>query len=114
MYAAILSSIETGEYSWASNFDRFESILYRKVLTESNRAPDRDRDRDTRQEGCKRFCRDYNKLEGCPKTSPHPAWFGSGPSATKRTVYHYCAAYLIRDKTCKEHPEGHQDCPHRT
>ena len=35
MYAAILSSIETREYSWESNFDRFESILYRRVMTES-------------------------------------------------------------------------------
>ena len=29
MYAAILTSIETKEYSWESNFDRFETILYR-------------------------------------------------------------------------------------
>ena len=111
MYAAILSSIETREYSWESNFDRFESILYRKVF--SDRATDRDRDHKP-TEARKRFCRDYNKPEGCTKTSPHSTWFGSGPSATRKTVYHYCAACLIRDKTPREHPEGHPDCPHRT
>ena len=31
MYAAILTSIETKEYSWESNFDQFETILYRKA-----------------------------------------------------------------------------------
>ena len=111
MYAATLSSIDTREYSWESNFDRFESILYRKVLTDRNM--DRDHREARPQEGRKRFCRDYNKPEGCPRTSPHTVWFGSGPSATKRTVHHYCAACLIRDKTPREHPEGHTDCPHR-
>ena len=111
MYAAILSSIETREYSWESNFDRFESILYRKVLTDRN--TDREH-RDTRpQEGRKRFCRDYNRPEGCPRNSPHTVWFRSGPAATKRTVFHYCAACLIRDKASREHPEGHADCPHK-
>ena len=31
MYAAILTSIETAELSWESNFDRFENILYRRI-----------------------------------------------------------------------------------
>ena len=110
MYAAILSSIETREYSWESNFDRFESILYRRVLTE--RGGERDWEHKP-QEGRKRFCRDYNRPEGCPKNSPHTVWIGAGPSANKRMVYHYCAACLIRDKTPREHPEGHADCPHR-
>ena len=108
MYAAILSTIETREYSWESNFDRFESILYRRVLTEKGL------DREHKpQEGRKRFCRDYNKQEGCPKNSPHPVWFGTGAAATKRMVYHCCAACLIRDKAFREHPEGQGDCPHR-
>ena len=64
MYAAILSSIETREYSWESNFDRFESILYRKALTEASRGNNRS-DREHRQEGRKRYCKDYNK-DGCP------------------------------------------------
>ena len=34
MYAAILTPIETKEYSWESNFDRFETILYRKTWIE--------------------------------------------------------------------------------
>ena len=112
MYAAILSSIETRKYSWESNFDRFESILYRRILT--NKGMDRD-GRDHRpQEGRKRFCRDFNKPEGCPKNSPHPVWIGTGTTANKRMVYHCCAACLIRDKTFREHPEGHPECPHRT
>ena len=109
MYSAILSSIETREYSWESNFDRFESILYRKVLT------DRQVDREHRpSEGRKRFCRDYNKPEGCPKSSSHLVWIGSGPSASKKMVYHCCAACLIRDKATRDHPEGSGDCPHRS
>ena len=111
MYAAILSSIETREYSWESNFDRFKSILYRKALTEATR--NNERDRDHKQEGRKRYCRYYNR-EGCPKNSPHTVWMGTGPSAVKRTVFHCCAACLIRDRSFREHPEGHQDCPHRT
>ena len=110
MYAAILSSIETREYSWESNFDRFESILYRKVLTE--RHTDKDREHKP-TEGRKRFCRDYNRPEGCPKSSPHSVWFGNGPGSTKRLVCHCCAACLIRDKTMRDHPEGHAECPHR-
>ena len=112
MYAAILSSIETREYSWESNFDRFESILYRKVLTE--RYPDKEVRDHRQQEGRKRFCSDFNKPEGCPKNSPHPVWFGTGPASTKRMVYHCCATCLVRDRIMKDHPEGHQECPHRT
>ena len=108
MYAAILSSIETREYSWESNFDRFESILYRRALTERVGGHEH-----KPAEGRKRFCQDYNKPEGCSKNSPHMVWMGSGSSATKRTVYHCCAACLIRDKAVREHPEGHGDCPHR-
>ena len=112
MYAAILSSIETREYSWELNFDRFESILYRKALADRNTS---ERKREHRnQEGRKRFCRDYNRPEGCPRNSPHAIWTGSGPSAARRMVYHCCAACLIRDKVMKDHPEGHADCPHRT
>ena len=112
MYEAILTSIETREYSWESNFDRFETILYRKTWAEykpqhhDNRQP-------TESGGRKRYCRDYNKAEGCPKNSPHVVWMGTGPSAVKRTVYHYCAACLVWDRQQKEHPEGHPDCPHR-
>ena len=111
MYAAILTSIETREYSWESNFDRFESILYRKALMD--RTGDREHREHRPTEGRKRFCRDYNKPEGCPRNSPLTAWFGSGPTASKRTVFHYCAACLIRDKVPREHPEGHVDCPHK-
>ena len=93
MYAAILSSIETREYSWKSNFDRFESILYRKVL--ADRGVEHKEHRN--QEGRKRFCRDYNEPEGCPKSSPHSVWFGSGPSATRKMVYHCCVQHALSE-----------------
>ena len=111
MYAAILTSIETREYLWESNFDRFETILYRKVWVEHKNHGHNDRDRDTGSR--KHFCRDFNRPEGCPQNSPHMVWVGNGPLATKRTVYHYCAACLIRDKQQREHPKGHPDCPHK-
>ena len=108
MYAAILTLIETMEYSWSSNFDRFETILYRRVAMDyKNPTPNQG------QEGRKRYCKEYNK-EGCNKPSPHIAWLGSGPSAVKRMVHHYCATCLIKDRgQQREHPEGHQDCPFR-
>ena len=109
MYAAILTSIETREYSWESNFNRFETIPYRRAAMDSR---PHNENRHEVKEGRKRFCRDYNQ-EGCPKNSPHTVWIGNGPSAVKRLVYHYCAACLIRDKQHREHPEGHQDCPHK-
>ena len=109
IYAAILSSIETREYSWESNFDRFESILYRKVLTEKHFKKEH---KEQRPDSRKRFCRDYNKPDGCTKNSPHAVWSESGPNAVRKLVYHCCAACLIRDKVAREHPEGHQECPH--
>ena len=111
MYAAILSSIETGEYSWESNFDRFETILYKKSMTENKQASNERGDKGDPSR--RRYCRDYNRPEGCTKNSPHIVWSGSGSSAIKKMVYHYCALCLIRDKACKEHPEGHPECPHR-
>ena len=112
MYAAILTSIETKEYSWESNFDRFETILYRRTWGD-NRSAHHDTKHQDKEQGRKRYCREYNRPEGCPKNSPHPVWFGNGPSAVKRMVHHLCAACLIRDKQSREHPEGHPDCPHK-
>ena len=113
MYAAILTSIETKEYSWESNFDRFETILYRRTWADSKTSGGKHSDRERDTGGQKRFCRDYNKPEGYPKNSPHSVWFGSGPGATKRTMYHFCTACLIRDKQQRDHQEGHPDCPHK-
>ena len=107
MYAAILGSIETGEYSWESNFDRFETILYRRTQHETRPRQDRERGPDRRVW----YCRDYNK-EGCNKHAPHQAWFGTGSSAIKRQVIHACAACLLKERVTREHPEGHQECPH--
>ena len=89
MYAAILTSIETKEYSWESNFDWFESILYRRMAMEPRQPHIENKNKE--QGSRKRYCKDYNLPEGCPKNSPHIAWFGQGPSTIKRTVYHFCA-----------------------
>ena len=110
MYAAILSSIETGECSWESNFDRFKTILYKRAITESRP----NTGTTEKPEAAKRrFCRDYNRPEGCTKPSPHSVWSGSGITAVKKLVYHYCASCLIKDKKPREHPDGHPECPHR-
>ena len=69
MYAAILTSIDTKEYSWESNFDRFETILYRRAIID-NRSHNSETNRD-KEQGRKQFCRDFNKPEGCPRNSPH-------------------------------------------
>ena len=116
MYAAIVTSIETKEYSWESNFDRFETILYKKSMSENKNHSEfkAQGDREPRQDTRKRYCREYNRPEGCPKSSPHPAWFGAGQNTVKKTVYHFCATCLIRDRQQKEHPEGHPECPHRS
>ena len=113
MYAAILTSIETAEHSLESNFDRFETILYSRAMMSSKAHTDKEECREQKGETRKRFRRDYNRPEGCPKNSPHLIWTGSGQNAVKKLVYHYCAPCLIRDKLPKEHPEGHPECPHR-
>ena len=109
MYAAIVRSIKTGENSWGSNFDRFETMLYRRVMVENK--PHNEQKGEPM--GRKRFCRDYNRPEGCTKPSPHPIWTGTGQNATRKLVYHYCATCLIKDKQGLDHPEGHPSCPHR-
>ena len=105
MYAAILRSIETLEYNWDSNFDRFESILYRHV---QGRAKTEKEDRQVK----KWYCREYNKPEGCNKNSPHKAWIGTGANAQSKMVIHMCAACWMREKMHREHPEGSDGCPH--
>ena len=106
MYAAILRSIETRENSWESNFDRYETILYRKTI---NKKEDR---QSMGQTGKKWFCRDWNK-GNCTKNSPHKSWFGTGQNAIQRTVLHMCATCYIKDKKEKEHQEGSDNCPHK-
>ena len=110
MYAAILRSIEAKEYSWSDNFDRFESILYRRSQYSGStriRAPDKEPQK-------KWFCRDWNKQEGCTKQAPHKAWFGTGPNAVARTVVHICAACYMKDRSARDHPETHESCPHKS
>ena len=109
MYAAILRSIEAKEYNWSDNFDRFETILYSRRGT--GKPQHNKQERDSHQK--KWFCRDWNKPEGCTKTAPHKAWFGTGTSVVARTVVHICAACYMKDRASRDHPEHHNSCPHR-
>ena len=108
MYAAILRSIEANENTWEANFDRFESILYRKTPL---RREEKERG-GASPSNKKWFCRDWNK-GNCNKTAPHKAWFGSGTNAVSRTVLHICATCYMKDRTQKDHPETHESCPHK-
>ena len=112
LYAAILRAIETREYTWESNFDRFEAMLYTK--------PPRDREsrdsRPTRDRASTNkiwYCQEWNKPGGCSKVAPHNAWFGTGDSAVRRLVHHVCGTCMIKDKVGCEHVEGQDECPHR-
>ena len=66
MYAAILTSIEAKENTWDSSFDRFESILYKRLQTGTNR----ERDREIK----KWYCREYNRLKGAPDKAHTKDW----------------------------------------
>ena len=113
MYAAIVRSIEAKEYTWSDNFDRFETILYRRPATapRSNYRAEPVRDKDQQK---KWFCRDWNRQEGCSKQAPHRAWFGSGSNAVPRTVQHICAACYMKERAARDHPETSEACPHKT
>ena len=111
MYAAIVRSIEAKEYSWEDNFDRFETILYRRLPTVNRNNKGERYDRDIPQK--KWFCRDWNKQEGCTKQAPHKAWFGTGSNAISRTVLHMCAVCYLKDKAQRDHPEYSDSCHHK-
>ena len=107
MYAAILRSIETKENTWESNFDRYETILYRRAPIKREDKPGQ-----TSSNSKKWFCRDWNK-GNCQKSSPHKAWFGTGTNAVQRTVLHICATCYMKEKAQRDHPEGQETCPHK-
>ena len=112
MYAEIVRSIEANENAWDSNFDRFESILYRKIT--HRKTEERQVNTGTSTGSAKKwYCRDWNKTDGCLKNSPHRAWFGTGSSAVSRMVIHMCASCYMKEKTQREHPEGSDACPYK-
>ena len=109
MYAAIVMSIKANEYTWESNFDHFEAILYRRPPSHSNHG--RQGKSDDRPPPKKWFCRDWNKGE-CTRSAPHKATFGAGANAVSRTVHHICATCYGKDRSARDHPEGDDSCPH--
>ena len=114
MYAAILRSIETKENTWESNFDRYETILYKRPPVRRDDRNDRSQSNNATSGNSSKkwFCRDWNK-GNCSKTSPHKSWFGTGSNAIQRTVLHMCAVCYMKDKVQREHPESHDSCPHQ-
>ena len=106
MYAAILRGVETKEVRWGDSLERYEKILYRrpppsKAVSNINHRLEKG----DREDKKKWFCRDYNR-DGCHKTSPHKAWFGTGTNAVQRQVIHMCAVCYLKDKNVKEHSEN--------
>lgn len=110
MYAAIVRSIETGECSWESNFDRFEGILNVKLKAKVEDQKSRRREGVTGSSAVIKdwYCRAYNKPEGCQEPKSHWARIGN----RDRFVQHVCASCLLKEGKKLNHPEGHADCKH--
>ena len=106
MHAAIVRSIETGENSWSSNFDRFENILNRKKDPPKDKS-NKDK-KDKSKEPREWYYRAFNRPEGCPEQRSHWARIGN----RDRFVQHICAVCLLRDGQKNNHGEGSQDCRH--
>ena len=91
MYSAIVTSIEAGENTWDSSFDRFESILYRRYTQHTRAIQGQPKERD--REPKKWFCREFNRPEGCTRTSPH-----RGQGGLTKMVIHMCAACWMKER----------------
>ena len=68
-YAHILRKIENEEITWAANFDTFERNIYERIAT---REKVERSDKRTAKQG-DWFCKQFQKIEGCTKDSPHNA-----------------------------------------
>ena len=79
MYAAILISIETKDYSWESNFDQFETILYRRTWVDQ-KSHNTDKESGSR----KRFCRDLNNQKVAQRTAHTQYGSAMGPTQSRR------------------------------
>ena len=109
-YAHILQKVENREISWNADWDRFERHIYDRVINASTKT---ERARANTTKGTKPefawFCKEYQKLEGCPKDAPHPGRIGN----QVRQLHHICAACWIKEKQKRTHPECSNECPHK-
>ena len=105
-YAHVLRKIENDEIDWGYDFDRFEKHIFDKVAIRPEKTERPIRKVTSPQQDW--FCKQYQKVDGCPKDSPHTTMVGN----RVKTVQHFCAAcWLVDRKTKKWHPECSPDCP---
>ena len=86
MYVAILSSIETRENSWDSNFDHFETILYRRVMADHKGFSDSKGN----EGGRKSTAGTITGQKGDPGTAPIQYGWGQDPMQPRR----WCTMYV--------------------
>ena len=110
-YAHILRKIENRETTWEDDWDRYERLIYDKVITNhgNNVRTQKQPSSIKKQNETVWFCKNYQKPEGCPKDSPHTGRIGN----QIRTMIHICATCWLRDKQKRSHSEASIDCPHR-
>ena len=115
-FAHILRRLEDREITWRANWDDFERRIYDKVHSTvyTTNQPPTTRPRRTNNAPSNNnevvwFCKNFQRIEGCPKDAPHPGRIGN----TFRQLHHICAACWLRDKVKKYHPETSSECPHK-
>ena len=109
-YAHILRKIENREITWSADWDRFEKHIYDKISNAPAKETKQTAARAKNEKGdFVWFCKQFQKLEGCSRESPHPGRIGN----TFRQMHHICASCWLRDKQKRPHPEISSECPHR-
>ena len=109
-YATILRKVENREIDWEADWERQERHIYDKVAPVQTKIQRNTRTTNTSSTGNEVvwFCRNYQKIDGCPKDSPHGGRVGN----TFKQLYHICAACWLKDKIKNTHPECSTECPH--
>ena len=113
-YAHILRLIENSQIGWYTDFSQFERHIYDKVTSRAerpkNKSPIEQVGSLTNTQNNKPiawFCRNYQRPEGCQKSSPHVGRVGN----KFKQLEHICAACWIKDRVKRQHPECSDECP---
>ena len=107
-YAHIIRKIENMEISWRANWDQFERHIYDKITNLSDK-PKTEKAKKTQGSDTIFFCKQFQKLEGCNRDSPHNAKVGN----SFKQVHHICANCWLKDRTRRNHAEHSTECPHK-
>ena len=109
-YAHIIRRIENRELTWRADWDRFEQHIYDKVMVNQGNVKS-DKTKKAAQSGSSDvwFCKQYQKIEGCPKDSPHGGIYKN----SYKSMLHICATCWLKDRVKRNHPECSSDCPHK-